>query len=397
MDCCQLALSTMDLTRTHWWYQRALGFLAAGERRHRDGPAFAAVPGLPEVDLNVWCLVGRQSFVQIEMIEFARPRMRPRASTWQRSDIGYASIGIHVPDFDAAVARVQRVGGHFLTDPLGSRGARRICLLDPDDTLLELIEAHPCGEIENAAGRAGLPAIASISLSVWDLEPARRFWIDALGGTPMADDAVHRPEHEALWGLEQAVRETASVRAGDVAIELVQYQHPRSRGRPAGYMLSDQGILNVALGGTDKAEFDRVYARAVAYGFRGQTDPWTVPNLATVVYLTDEQGFSVELLHVESNAIERMGFVPNEAPLESGAISSAVHAQDEGLHTYTVVVNHEEQHSLWFTGRDVPAGWREVGKTGSREECLAYITEVWTDMCPLSLRPRVGPAGSHAA
>lgn len=54
--------------------------------------------------------------------------------------------------------------------------------------------------------------------------------------------------------------------------------------------------------------------------------------------------------------------------------------------TYTVVVNEEEQYSIWWADRDVPAGWREEGTRGSREECLAHVAEVWTDMRPLSLR-----------
>ncbi len=53
---------------------------------------------------------------------------------------------------------------------------------------------------------------------------------------------------------------------------------------------------------------------------------------------------------------------------------------------YTVVVNHEEQYSIWPTFKPVPNGWREVGKKGLKPECLAYIKEVWTDMTPLSLR-----------
>ena len=56
---------------------------------------------------------------------------------------------------------------------------------------------------------------------------------------------------------------------------------------------------------------------------------------------------------------------------------------------YKVVVNHEEQYSIWFADRDPPRGWREVGKSGSKPECLAYIKEVWTDMRPLSLRKKM--------
>ncbi|KVN65184.1 MbtH family protein [Burkholderia stagnalis] len=53
---------------------------------------------------------------------------------------------------------------------------------------------------------------------------------------------------------------------------------------------------------------------------------------------------------------------------------------------YTVVINDEEQYSIWPTYRPVPAGWREVGKTGTEDECIAYVDQVWTDMRPLSLR-----------
>jgi MbtH protein len=53
---------------------------------------------------------------------------------------------------------------------------------------------------------------------------------------------------------------------------------------------------------------------------------------------------------------------------------------------YNVVVNHEEQYSIWPADREKPLGWSDVGKTGRKLECLAYINEVWTDMRPLSLR-----------
>jgi MbtH protein len=53
---------------------------------------------------------------------------------------------------------------------------------------------------------------------------------------------------------------------------------------------------------------------------------------------------------------------------------------------YKVVINHEEQYSIWPEYKANPAGWRDAGKTGLKGDCLAYITKVWTDMRPLSLR-----------
>jgi MbtH protein len=63
---------------------------------------------------------------------------------------------------------------------------------------------------------------------------------------------------------------------------------------------------------------------------------------------------------------------------------------------YKVVVNHEEQYSIWPADRDLPLGWREVGMSGTKEECLAYIKEVWTDMRPLSLRKKMEEAAAEA-
>jgi MbtH protein len=53
---------------------------------------------------------------------------------------------------------------------------------------------------------------------------------------------------------------------------------------------------------------------------------------------------------------------------------------------FIVVINDEEQYSIWAVGRPIPLGWSAVGVTGSKAECLAYIEEVWTDMRPMSLR-----------
>ncbi|MFL5653677.1 MAG: MbtH family protein [Ktedonobacteraceae bacterium] len=63
--------------------------------------------------------------------------------------------------------------------------------------------------------------------------------------------------------------------------------------------------------------------------------------------------------------------------------------EEEDQRIYTVVVNHEDQYSIWFADRQLPLGWREVGKQGLKSDCLAYIKEVWTDMRPLSLRKQM--------
>jgi MbtH protein len=63
---------------------------------------------------------------------------------------------------------------------------------------------------------------------------------------------------------------------------------------------------------------------------------------------------------------------------------------------YKVVVNHEEQYSIWPADRENALGWSDAGKSGTKAECLAYIEEVWTDMRPLSLRKKMEQMNSSS-
>ena len=59
---------------------------------------------------------------------------------------------------------------------------------------------------------------------------------------------------------------------------------------------------------------------------------------------------------------------------------------EEDTRKYRVVVNHEEQYSIWLYDKEIPLGWSDVGVSGNKEVCLAHVKEVWIDMRPLSLR-----------
>jgi MbtH protein len=67
----------------------------------------------------------------------------------------------------------------------------------------------------------------------------------------------------------------------------------------------------------------------------------------------------------------------------------------EDNRTYKVVLNHEEQYSIWPADRENALGWNDAGKTGAKQECLDYIKEVWTDMRPLSLRKKMEEAANR--
>jgi MbtH protein len=62
--------------------------------------------------------------------------------------------------------------------------------------------------------------------------------------------------------------------------------------------------------------------------------------------------------------------------------------------TYKVVINHEEQYSIWPEAKQNAPGWTDEGTVGTKEECLAHIEEVWVDMRPRSLREQMAKAAS---
>jgi MbtH protein len=66
--------------------------------------------------------------------------------------------------------------------------------------------------------------------------------------------------------------------------------------------------------------------------------------------------------------------------------------EEEDNNVYLVVINHEEQYSIWPDYKEIPNGWKAVGKSGAKADCLNYIKDVWTDMRPLSLRRQMEQA-----
>jgi hypothetical protein len=128
-----------------------------------------------------------------------------------------------------------------------------------------------------------------------------------------SDEMLHTPEHEALWGLAGTRRETALLWSGDFLVELVQYLDPVGAPWPDGYRISDQGILNIALGGRSRAAYQAATDAVVAAGHtvnRARSFPFGDVN-----YVMDKQGFSVELFFLDESADALMGFLPEqEAP-----------------------------------------------------------------------------------
>ncbi|MGX7826574.1 VOC family protein [Actinokineospora sp. 24-640] len=304
MSMCQIAMSVADLERTQRWYRSTFGYLAAGGTTFTGDDA-SRVQDLPDVDTTVRWLVEQQEFFQLEMFQYSHPR--PGLSNGRGpQDIGYSMIGVHVADFDATLRRLRRTGGRPLTSPIGTPGSRRVCLRDPDGVLIEVME-----DFAPTAGvtRPEVPvATRFVTLSVFDLDEARELWLNAFDLVEDDPAALHHRRHEALWGLGGARRHASVLRAGDRAIELVQYLDPQPVPRPAGHRISDQGLLNIAMGSRSKATVERYWERVRGYCCEGNF--LDLGESGAVGYTTDQQGFSIELLAVNPAWDQVKGYQP---------------------------------------------------------------------------------------
>lgn len=300
----QVALCTADIPRTARTLVEVLGFTDAGGKP-RWGADAAQIQQLPTGDdtrCMMWWLVGRQEFVQVELFHHTSPVQRPRRPGWRPSDLGWVRFGVEVDDFDHTMRRLRAAGLSTLTAPVAQDGARRVCFREPGaDAVVEVIEAEP--------GDHPGPAIGSVTASVADLGIARRYFGGAFGLEEI--EPIHRPGHEHLWGLDGARRRCAAFRAGTAVLEVVQYEEPAARPPAADALLSDQGIMNAAIGYRDRAELVRAHAAATAMGAAATT---AVPELSGSVYLRLADDLSFEQLLVPHGLDGVYGFAPRATP-----------------------------------------------------------------------------------
>lgn len=378
----QIAFSVSDLRRSHQWYQDLFGFTPAGGTESFKGKACSTVQGIPGARTTCWWLLDTQEQFQVEFFEYERPLSRPLPDDWRMCDIGYNLVGIHVPDFDAALQRAERLGANLYGDVVGQPGQRRACLRDPDGALLELMEDDPRAPNPRLRPRGGQrPTVRFITLSVADLEQSRDFFRNALEMEEAKGVRLHGPEHEALWGLTGAERKSALFWADDMLIEVVQYLNPLGRALPADYRISDLGILNIAFGFRQETELRRVFKRTVNAGAKPNFPiPISVFNWA-VMYVNDPQGFSIELLSVRPYFDRFMGFTAKHFDTQ---VHHQVRVNAPREVIWDVLADHANIGDWWCyqgkllqEGREHPAGvgaLRELTRLGEKvvEEVMTF-------------------------
>lgn len=313
LSACQVAFSTLDMAGTMAWYRDVFGFVDSGSNPGQGGEDVAAMQGLPEARLDMAWLVDAQDFFQLEFFQYTAPAPRPRpaASSW--SDIGYVAVGIHVGDFDETLTRLRRLGAEPVTATAGSAPGRRVLVQDPEGVLIEVME----DDVRRRGGglpRVSRPSVAVMTRFVRVVVPDVADAVDYFGaslGLPSADPAVSGPAHATVWEHDDSV-ESAAFWAGDFLIEVVHYTDGRSRPRPDDYRLSDQGLMNVALGSRSVDDYRHVVA-GLGPAVRSYQETHLGP--AVVRYVADRHDLSVEVLAIPDPEIERAaGFAPSALP-----------------------------------------------------------------------------------
>ncbi|MBM3677574.1 MAG: VOC family protein [Actinobacteria bacterium] len=306
----QLAFCTSNMPRSVAFYSSVFGFADAGGRVF-SGPWLARIQDVgDDAATTLWWLVGRQDMVQLELFAHTEPTQRPLPADWTAADLGWTRWGLTVPDFDAVLEKLARHGVPTLTEPVEHDGLRRVCFRDPYvGVVVEVLE-------EGSATPGGIrprfydlaPAVVYAAATVPDLEAARRSLVDVAGLFEEPAGTLHAPEHEALWGLGGARAERFVARGGDVYLEVTEYAEPRSRPADPDRRLSDQGFMNVALGGRERAEAEALLERMRAAGAHVHAE--LMPGKVGGTYLTDPNGIGLEILANTRDWDPSFGFTP---------------------------------------------------------------------------------------
>ena len=316
---CQVAFTALNAPALREWYANVFGFVKSGKVIFFP-PATTRVQGIPGAWEKCSWLIDQQDYFQLEFFQFWSPRIRLKPDSWRPSDIGYNMVGIAVTDFDQVLRNFSAFSAKSAPNTFGEPGSRRTCVADPEGNLVEIYERDPLTAIDacNAnVARPEIPAVVrTMRVSVPSLEAARQAYVDAMGLQVVEDFVLHTDEDEALWGLADTRASRLLLRADNFLLELVQYSSPVARSWPEGYSLADQGFMNIALGFRDGEDYDRSIAHATGNGMTANGEVLDI-GIFQVMYVNEQHGFSVEMLHARKAFWSISGFNAQQPYVEN--------------------------------------------------------------------------------
>jgi catechol 2,3-dioxygenase-like lactoylglutathione lyase family enzyme len=302
---CQVAFSVRDLARSHAWYQR-LGLVSTGGMGPLSGAHPAKMLDLPELEVKIDWLRGQDSMSQIELIHFIRPTPLPLPADWALKYAGYGMVSLLLADFDGTLNRMR--ADHQPLAMTGAKGTRSMWIKDPDGVTIEILEKDPLGRRDTAREDRDIASIRAITITVADLNRAKRFWIEAVG---LSAHPTAYPFNDFPQDVDAGVGDWEQVHLkGDSLI--VRLLRPRSASiipKKSGRRLSDAGILNIAVIVDTKQQFDAICARCTEMGYRFSTEePMLMGEEAGTRYGHDDQGTSIEIGFVRPGSEGKYGW-----------------------------------------------------------------------------------------
>jgi catechol 2,3-dioxygenase-like lactoylglutathione lyase family enzyme len=289
---CQVAFSVGDLVRSHAWYEQ-LGLESTGGMGPLSGEHPAKMLDLPELEVKIDWLRGQDSMSQIELIHFIRPTPLPLPPDWTLAYAGYGMVSFLVADFEATWSRLR--ANHQPLAVTGANGTRSMWIKDPDGVTIEILEKDPLGLRDTTREDRNLASIRAITITVADLDKAKRFWTQAVG---LSECPRAYPFNVFPRDVDGGVRDWEQVHLkGDSLIVRLLKPHSASViPRASGRRLSDAGVLNIAVIVDTKQGFESICGRCTRMGYRFSTEePMLMGDEAGTRYGHDDQGTSIEI------------------------------------------------------------------------------------------------------
>lgn len=298
----QIAFVCEDANALRAWYSRLFGFLPSG-RTIYAGTLSTRVMGIENVNTRCyWSLDGNESMFQLEFFDFYSPSMVPRPHSWSPAMPGYNGLGIFTWQFQACVDVLS--AEKRLAKIEGSSGQRIAYCEDPEGNALEIYEQDPLPE----AGwnrRTQPSAVRLIRLNTHNVASVERSWSSALGLVPKTmPETFSGRKSLADHGLSSP----AYLQGGGLIVEICETSATFPDGeRPP---LCQHGFMNFAINTRSRAEWDKVFNRALHCGFRANGKALEA-GIFKVMYINDPMGNSIEVLFPRKFAYSVTGFSPS--------------------------------------------------------------------------------------
>ncbi len=367
-NICQVAIVSKQAKLLRDWYCHNFGFIYSN-RTVFAGPLATRVQGVPkDINFCYWAIDGKRQF-QLEFFNFISPNVTPKSESWQPYDHGYNIIGIHTWDFEQTLTRLKCANTTFLSTVKGSEGQRWVMVIDPDGNHIEITEQDPLTK-QNKQFNELAATLRYIRMSVPDIEQAQQLWQTSFNLTNK-DDITLPTYHDQILFSEQAPKYQQCLLQGQgVLLELRQYSSPVPTPRLNTHNVTDQGIMNIAIGADSVAQWNNYFKGALSQQCKANGKPLDAA-IFKVMYVNEPNLENIEILYPRPWAYSITGFNP------SGVFARSEIIINTNAETLWPVITEHDNASNWafFSSKLTKAGDKDKnGLNATRQIGLFGLT-----------------------